>query len=57
VTYFFSLQIEEKVPVQICKRIGLDEESITLSRGPVVRKEGEKRRTPVFKRNLQGMIS
>ena len=44
------IQIEERVPVELCKRKRLDEESITLSRGQVVRKEGEKRRKPVGRR-------
>ena len=37
-------QIEEKIPVELCKRKKLDEESIFLTRGPVFRKEGPKRR-------------
>jgi len=42
--------IEEKVPVELCKRKRLNEESITLSKGKVTRKEGEKRRTPIGRR-------
>ena len=43
-------QIIERVPVELCKRKRVDEDSITLSRGKVERKEGEKRRTPAFRR-------
>jgi len=44
------VEIEEKIPVELCKRKRLNEESITLSKGTVVRKEGEKRRTPIGRR-------
>ena len=44
------LQIIERVPVELCKRKRVNEDSITLSKGKVERKEGEKRRTPAFRR-------
>ena len=47
-----TLQIIERVPVELCKRKRVDEDSITLSRGKVERKEGEKRRTPAFRRSV-----
>ena len=45
-----NLQIIERVPVELCKRKRVDEESIFLSRGKVFRKEGEKRRKKVGNR-------
>jgi hypothetical protein len=42
------------VPVEVCKRKASGEETITLSKGQVVRKEGEKRRTPSFSRGATG---
>ena len=48
-----TLQIIERVPVELCKRKRVDEDSITLSRGKVERKEGEKRRTPAFRRSVK----
>ena len=47
---YLSLQIIERVPVELCKRKRVNEDSITLSKGKVERKEGEKRRTPAFRR-------
>ena len=44
------------MPVEVCKRKVLGEESITLSKGQVVRKEGEKRRTPSFRRGAAGNL-
>ena len=38
------------IPVELCKRKRVDEESIFLSRGKVFRKEGEKRRKKVGNR-------
>ena len=40
--------------MEVCKRKAPGEESITLSRGQVVRREGEKRRTPSFRRGETG---
>ena len=51
-----TLQIIERVPVELCKRKRVDEDSITLSRGKVERKEGEKRRTPAFRRAVNQSI-
>ena len=48
-----ALQITERVPVELCKRKRKDEDSITLSKGKVERKEGEKRRTPAFRRGVK----
>ena len=45
-------EVEKRVPVDICKRRRFDEDSIFLSRGKVFRKEGEKRRRTLFRRNL-----
>ena len=45
-------QVEVRVPVDICKRRRFDEDSIFLNRGRVFRKEGELRRTKLFRRNL-----
>ena len=39
--------------MELCKRKRVDEDSITLSRGKVERKEGEKRRTPAFRRAVK----
>ena len=39
--------MEIKIPVEVCKRKKLDEESIFLSKGPVFRKEGVKNRRPI----------
>ena len=36
--------------MELCKRKRLDENTLTLSKGKVERKEGEKRRTPAFRR-------
>ena len=36
--------------MELCTRQRNDEDSITLSKGKVERKEGEKRRTPAFRR-------
>lgn len=44
---FCYLQIIEKVPVELCKRKRLDEETVFLERGKVFRKEGEKRRKKI----------
>ena len=41
------MQIIEKVPVELCKRKRLDEETVFLERGKVFRKEGEKRRKKI----------
>ena len=51
---FFILQIEEKVPLELCKRKRLDEESIFLTRGQVFRKEGEVRRRKIGKTEAEG---
>ena len=51
-SFIFFFQITERVPVELCKRKRKDEDSITLSKGKVERKEGEKRRTPAFRRGV-----
>ena len=48
-------QIEEKIPVQVCKTVRLNQESISISRGQVLRKEGEKRRKPVVGKKSTGI--
>ena len=40
-------QIEERIPVELCTQKRLARESSLLSRGPVFRKEGEKRRRKI----------
>ena len=52
VVYDECQEVERRVPVDICKRRRFDEDSIFLSRGKVFRKEGEKRRRTVFRRNI-----
>ena len=52
VTFDECQEVEVRVPVDICKRRRYDEDSIFLSRGKVFRKEGELRRTTLFRRNL-----
>ena len=52
VTFDECQEVEVRVPVDICKRRRFDEDSIFLSRGKVFRKEGELRRTTLFRRNL-----
>ena len=47
----FIFQIEEKIPVEVCKNIRKNNAGITINRGQAVRKEGEKRRTEVSKDN------
>ena len=47
---YFWPQIQEKIPVELCSRKRVDEESFFLERGKVFRKEGEKRRRKVGKR-------
>jgi len=47
VAYMECVEIEEKIPVELCKRKRLDEETIFLTKGPVFRKEGTRRRNPV----------
>ena len=44
-------QIEEKIPVQVCKTVRLNQESISISRG----QEGEKRRKPVVGKKSTGI--
>ena len=39
--------------MELCKRKRLDENTLTLSKGKVERKEGEKRRTPAFRRGVK----
>ena len=52
VVYDECQEVERRVPVDICKRRRFDEDSIFLSRGKVFRKEGEKRRKTLFRRNI-----
>ena len=46
-------QIEEKIPIELCTRKRVNEESFFLERGKTFRKEGEKRRKKIGKRNKQ----
>lgn len=39
--------------MELCKRKRLNEDTLTLSKGKVERKEGEKRRTPAFRRGVR----
>ena len=48
--YDDCVEITESIPVEVCKRTRIDETSISLSRGKVQRKEGEKRRRKVGNR-------
>ena len=48
--YDDCVEVTESIPVELCKRKRVDEESIFLSRGKVFRKEGEKRRKKVGNR-------
>ena len=47
------LQIEEKIPIELCTRKRVNEESFFLERGKTFRKEGEKRRKKVGQRGVQ----
>ena len=50
---FLSVQIEEKIPIELCTRKRVNEESFFLERGKTFRKEGEKRRKKIGKRGKQ----
>ena len=50
---FASVQIEEKIPIELCTRKRVNEESFFLERGKTFRKEGEKRRKKIGKRGKQ----
>ena len=39
--------------MELCKRKRINENVLTLSKGKVERKEGEKRRTPAFRRGVK----
>ena len=39
--------------MELCKRKRINEDILTLSKGKVERKEGEKRRTPAFRRGVR----
>jgi len=43
------LEIEEKIPVEVCKTTRKNENAVTINRGTALRKEGEKRRKPITK--------
>ena len=49
------VQVEEKIPIEICKSTRKNEAAITLNKGRPIRKEGEKRRHKITKSkgNLQ----
>ena len=51
---FHFFQVETTIPVQECKRQRFGQETIFLSRGQVIRKEGEKRRRKLFRRLTGG---
>ena len=42
-------QIEEKIPVEVCKTTRTNENAITINKGTPLRKEGEKRRKAITK--------
>ena len=48
--WFVFEQIEEKVPIELCTRKRVNEESFFLERGKTFRKEGEKRRKKIGQR-------
>ena len=48
------LQVETRLPVEICRRKRFGESSIFLSRGDVMRKEGPPKRRRIFQRQLKG---
>ena len=50
---YLSLQIEEKIPIELCTRKRVNEESFFLERGKTFRKEGEKRRKKIGNRGKQ----
>ena len=45
-----KFEIFEKIPIELCKRKRLDEETVFLEKGKVFRKEGEKRRKKIGNR-------
>ena len=45
-----DLQVEERIPIEVCKTTRKDATQTTLQRGKVFRKEGEKRRNKIGKR-------
>ena len=45
-----KFKIFEKIPIELCKRKRLDEETVFLEKGKVFRKEGEKRRKKIGNR-------
>ena len=54
ISYFYNLQVETRLPVEICRRKRFGESSIFLSRGDVMRKEGDTKRRRIFQRQLKG---
>jgi len=54
VVYDECQEVETTIPVQECKRQRFGQETIFLSRGQVIRKEGEKRRRKLFRRLTGG---
>ena len=48
-----EVQIEEKIPIELCTRKRVNEESFFLERGKTFRKEGEKRRKKIGQRGKQ----
>ena len=46
-------EVTESIPVEVCKRTRRGELEISLSRGKVFRKEGEKRRKKIGNRAAQ----
>ena len=48
-----EVMIEEKVPIELCTRKRVNEESFFLERGKTFRKEGEKRRKKIGQRGKQ----
>ena len=47
------MQIFEKIPIELCRRTRRGQETISLEKGKVFRKEGEKRRKKIGNRSLQ----
>ena len=51
--YDDCVEVQERIPVELCTRKRVDENSIYLERGKVVRKEGEKRRRKIGRKRKE----
>ena len=50
------MQIEEKIPVEVCRTTRTNDAGIKINRGQPVLREGEKRRTKISKSNGNSTI-